>query len=130
MGLATEQIDNNSSIGERKFWCFVLLTAVAAVKRKVPGAMDYFYSEQFVTVAAFLDLNVDWIRQQALNDTPLGEEVNQIYLMDYEALRLMDNPNYLIEKRARAKSRLAESSNKGQWITGPGVLLEEGVQLC
>jgi hypothetical protein len=138
MGIATEQIANDSSICERKFWCFVILCAVAAAKRKVPNALEYFESEQFFLVCSFLDLNPDWIRKQALSDTPLGEEINQIYLMDYESLRLMDNPNYLIEKRARAKSRRAKSmleESKGHWISGPGVnlgatevIVESGVQ--
>jgi hypothetical protein len=104
MGLATEQTQNNSSIGERKLWCFVLLTAVAAAKRKVPGALEYFESEQFVTVAAFLDLDVEWLRQQALSDKPLGEEVNQIYLMDYESLRLTKRRLITVLKWADCKA--------------------------
>jgi hypothetical protein len=122
MGLATEEIQNNSSIGERKLWCWIFLCAVQACKKGVPGSMDYFSSQQFLTVCAFLDLNPEWIRKQALSDKPLvGVEVNQIYLID-------PNPQYRIDKRARrAKSRLEESSNKG-WISGPGVILESGVQ--
>jgi hypothetical protein len=128
VGIATEEIQNNTSICERKFWCFVILCAVAACKRKVPGAMEYLSSDQFLTVCGFLDLNPEWIKKQALSNKPLVgvEVVNQIYLMDYESLRMMDNPNYKIEKRAKAKSRLAES--KGQWISGPEVIVESGVQ--
>jgi hypothetical protein len=112
MGIATEQIANDSSIG-------------AAAKQGVPGAMEYFSSQQFFTVCALLDLKPEWIRKQALSDKPIvGVEVNQIYLVD-------PNPQYRIQKRARAKSMLAESrlaESKGQWITGPGVILERGVQ--
>jgi hypothetical protein len=125
MGLATEAITNNSSssICERKFWCFVLLLSIAAAKRKVPNALEYFESEQFKTVCGFLDLNPEWLRSQALSPKPLDAEINSIYIID-------PNPFYRLQKRARAKSRLEESSNKGNWITGPGVILESGVQLA
>jgi hypothetical protein len=124
MGLATEEIQNNNSICERKFWCYVLLLSVAAAKRKVPNAMEYFSSQQFFLICSFLDLNPEWIKKQALSDKPLAEEVNMIYLVD-------PSIDYRLQKRARrAKSRLEECSNKGQWITGPGasIALESGVQ--
>jgi hypothetical protein len=125
MGIATEAITNNSSssIGERRLWCFVLLTAVAGAKKGVPGAMEYFESIQCRDICGFLGINISWLRLQAKSPKPLGEEVNMIYLRD-------PNIDYRIQKRARAKSRLEESSNKGQWITGPGasIALESGVQ--
>jgi hypothetical protein len=103
---ATECGSEQSAIGERSMWCLVIHSALAAAKRGIPEAKQWFETDVFETVAGFLGLDIHWFKEQARSSKPLFKEPRAEYIETAHEKQMRLNPGYS-QKRKRKQQREA-----------------------